>query len=329
VTAKAAAKNVNKRDATTLTVKNLLGLEVKASDGARIVSVGANFCLYIENPLHEIADGVMSVFEGFLEICPREKMSWYLTNSMEKHEKVTQRTFGIPKIWLTSEKKSKALMSYEIKDSVSKFYSDTANWKFGFVSRSRDNRLFAKRANMVEVLFPCEYLDDNVKTFLGFVEKACNQLPFLSGHAGYTFEVSKYYENRGAYDKALALGMRYKELDISEPEFALAVKKHNGIKGVNWLTILGRDFSDQIAASERKGKRELVFKEVTDGLIVQAGERPAVADGNRGEAISAYRESYDLVKRFIVSTPFPLRLTVPFEERMEKTRKWIHRFARK
>jgi hypothetical protein len=312
-----------------LTVKNLLALEVKASDGAHIVSVGANLCLYIENPLNEIADGVMSVFEEFLEICPPEKMSWYLTNSMEKHERVTQRTLGIPKLWLRSEKRSKQLMSYEIKDSVSKHHSDTANWKFGFVSRSRDNKLFAKRANMIEVLFSCEYANDHVKAFLGFVENACNQLPFLSGHAGYTLEVSKYYENKGAYDKALAIGMRYRELDISEPEFALAVKKHNGIKGVNWLTILGRDFSDQIAASERKDKRELAFKEVTGGLIVQAGDRPAVADGNRGEGIAAYRESYDLLRRFIVSTPFPLRLTVPFEERMEKTREWIHRFARK
>jgi hypothetical protein len=219
-------------------------------------------------------------------------------------------------------------MSYEIKDSVSKFHSDAANWKFAFLSRSRDNSLFANRANMIEALFPCEYADDHVKTFLEFVENACNQLPFLSGHAGYTLEVSQYYENKGAYDKALALGMRYRELDISEPGFALSVKKHNGIKGVNWLTILGRDFSDQIAASERKDKRELAFKEITGGLIVQAGDRPAVADGNRGETITAYRESYDLVKRFIVSTPFPLRLTVPFEERMEKTRKWIHRFAR-
>ncbi len=311
-----------------LTTKDLQALEVKAPDGARIVSVGVNLCLYIEEPFEEISDAVLSVFEGYLEICPRERMAWYLTNSMEKHEQVTKRTFGIPKTWLRSEKKSKQLMTYEIKDAVSKYHSDTANWKFRFVSRSRDSGLFPKRANLIEALFPCEYGEDHLKTFYGFVEKACNQLPFLSGHAGYTLEVSRYYQNRGAYDNALALGMRYKELDISEPEFALAVKKHGGIKGVNWLTILGRAFVERITARERKSTRDLVFKEATGGLIVQAGERPAVADGNRAEAVAAYRESYDLVKQFIVSKPVPLELTGGFERQMERTRQWIHRFAR-
>jgi len=327
--ARAVATNVDSQRTVMLTTKNLQALDVNATDGARIVSVGVNLCLYIEPPFEEIPDAVLSIFERFLEICPRELMAWYLTNSMEKHEAVTKRTFEIPKVWLRSEKKSKYLMSYEIKDAVSKYYSDTANWKFGFVSRSRDNGLFPRRANIIEVLFPCDFGDNHLNTFYQFVETACNRLPFLSGHAGYTLEVSGYYQNRGAYDKALALGMRYKELDISDPDFALAVKKHRGIKGINWLTILGRAFVERLPVREREGTKDLIFKEATGGLIVQAGQRPAVVDGNRSEPVAAYRESYNLLKKFIVSTPVPLEVAGGFEHQMERTRQWIHRFAKK
>ena len=215
------ARNVNKRSEGHTCCKRriLRSLEVRQKDGVRIVNVGANVCLYIEPPFEEISDKFLAVYDAFLELCPKDKLVWYLTNSMEKHEKVTKRTLSIPRTWLTSKKKSKTLMSFEIKNAISKHHSDAPDWKFRFVSRSRDNTLFVERANYIDVLFPYEYLEEHLRDFSEFAEYACNQLPFLSGHGGYAFEVSRYYENRGAFDKALSLGMRYKEIDISDRNF--------------------------------------------------------------------------------------------------------------
>lgn len=306
--------------------KELEALAVFDPDGARTVSVGANICLYLAAPLEEISENVLSVYEAFLEICPKEQLVWYLTNSMEKHEPVTRRTFGMPKTWLTSKKKSLKLMSFELKNSISKYYSDAPDWKFRFLSRSRDNRSFPECANYIEFLFPCNYLENHLSVFQDFARVVGNRLPFLSGHAGYTFEVSRYYENRGAFDRALSWSMRFKQIDISEPNFAEALKVPVSIKGINWLTFLGEELTARIKAPAREKYKNLIFEEIEQGLIVQAGERPVVVDGNRREYVPAYQEAYDLLKPLFVAEPVPLAVTGEFGEQMDKTMQWMHRF---
>lgn len=304
----------------------LESLNVIDKEGARQVSVGANLCLYIEPPLDEIAEEILSVYDMFLQICPKEQLVWFLTNSMERHEPVTKRTLGMPKTWFYSKRKKRTLMSFELKNSIGKYYSDAPDWKFRFFSRSRDNRFFPERANYIEFLFPTSFLDDGLSTFNDFVQSVSHKLPFLSGHAGYTFEVSKYYENTGAFDKALSLSMRYKEIDISEPKFESVVKKNLCIKGINWLTLLGEGLATQIKASSGIKYDNLSFREIDGKLIVQAGERPVVADGNRGETSPAYREAYALLLPIIVKNPIPLSIEGEFGDKIEKTLEWIHRF---
>lgn len=311
-----------------LNSNDIKSLEVFHKDGGRMISVGINVCFYIEPPFEEISDRILAVYDAYLEICPNDKLVWYLTNSMEKHEKITKNTLSIPRTWLTSEKKIKKLLSFELKDSVSKYHSDAPEWKFRFLSRSRENTIFPESANYIDILFPCDFLDNSFKVFWDFIFHSSNTLPFLSGHAGYAFEVSRYYENRGGGDKALALSSRFKQIDIADPDFSEVVKEYKGIKGINWLNIISNDFVKKLKISKKSAFKNLIFIDIENGLIIQAGERPMVSDINRGESVEAYQDAYNLLKPLIVKTPCPLTISGEFEERMEKTYQWMHRFEK-
>jgi len=313
-----------------LSIDKLESLAVFDEGNTRIASVGVNICLYIEPPLHEIADEVLSVYNTFLDICPKNELVWYETESMERHEKVNSRTLDMPKTWLTSAKKNKEFLCFELKNTFSERHAaDAPDWMFRFTSYSRDSDEFNEDnySNFIEFLFPCHFIEDKLSAFYDFTQFICNTLPFISGVAGYTFAVSDYFRHIDGYKKPLSLSMRYKEIGISDEEFGESdLKNPARIMGVNWLTLLGKELAEQIELNVKH--KHLSFVEVKHGLIAQAGDRPVVVDGNRGETVPAYQEAYELLQSFIVDEVAPLDVAGDFEERKAKTLQWLHRFKK-
>ena len=55
--------------------------------GRELTRLNADIMLYINVPLREILDEIISVTELFYKICPRETFSWYATETMKQFRK--------------------------------------------------------------------------------------------------------------------------------------------------------------------------------------------------------------------------------------------------
>ena len=96
--------------------------------------------------------------------------------------------------------------------------------------------------------------------------------------------------------------MRHPGIDIVRIPFDAKAVGNDGLKTVNWLTLLDTDLLKQLG-----GQRGLRSKLSTDidlittkhGVIVQAGPVPGLGDVNRTEVLPLYREIDALLEPWI------------------------------
>jgi Protein of unknown function (DUF3396) len=115
-------------------------------------------------------------------------------------------------------------------------------------------------------------------------------LPLLSGHGGYTSLFRVLVKNR-AFDQIYAWAKRYWGLEVEDLNHTLPVALR-GVKGANWLTLVGNDFWLRVRQANQGAEPGLpppVTMEVrANGQLLIAGDRPLLADRNRGEFPDAY-----------------------------------------
>jgi hypothetical protein len=98
------------------------------------------------------------------------------------------------------------------------------------------------------------------------------------------------------------MSMRHPGVDVVRIPFDAKAVGEDGVKTVNWLTLLDADLVKQLG-----GQRGLRGKLSTDidlittkhGVIVQAGPIPGLGDVNRKEVLPLYREVDALLQPWI------------------------------
>jgi hypothetical protein len=124
-----------------------------------------------------------------------------------------------------------------------------------------------------------------------------------------------------------ALGNRYPGIDMSKP-FATQFIVGKGIKGVNWLTFLGRSHVAALGGEDAIRKaagRDVVVHPTRSGLALQAGPVPDAGDVNRRVDLPAYRAVARLVAP-VRSHEHPGILGADGFEDPDATEKWLARF---
>jgi hypothetical protein len=300
-----------------LSLEELEGLAIVHKRGPCIVRAGFHLCFYIERPLQECKEPVLELYSRFLEMCGKESLVWVADQSMEQHRRVSARSFELPRAQLAS---GRDLVCFEIKSGRPKYHADAGECCFSFTSRLRSNRLFAKRANVVELVLPLRFAFEDHDTILSLARGFCRKVPTLSGHAGVALNVSRYYEARGAFRDALQVAMRYPDLDIREPEWAQCIKKYGGVKSIAWLNILNTRLAKGL-----KGYDPQLSETAGKNLLIRVAEQPMVSRAKQGAP--AFRQAYQWLHPLVTGPPFPLRnISTDFDERMAMTRAWVHRF---
>jgi hypothetical protein len=148
---------------------------------------------------------------------------------------------------------------------------------------------------------------------------------FAHGYAGYTLAYNAIgpkaiLPKRMSY----AIGMRHPGIDLpSADNTSFAIEQ--GIKRVNWLTLLGAEFASRAGSLNGLARQpDVRVHKPGVGVVIQAGDAPLIGDTNRKETCEAYHRVGRALK-IIRSTAHPAFLYGPgdFMGSDEKTQAWL------
>ncbi|KAA5604815.1 DUF3396 domain-containing protein [Roseospira marina] len=130
----------------------------------------------------------------------------------------------------------------------------------------------------------------------------CRILKPINGYAGLgILRNPDYAVARGAERYILGLAERFPGLEVDQP-IDHAPKLADGIKGINWLTVLGHALvqrlggDDALTAAAAASDTGLLWTPYDGGGILQAGDVPQLGDLDRGVVPSAYAAANRLLR---------------------------------
>jgi hypothetical protein len=183
----------------------------------------------------------------------------------------------------------------------------------------------------LSVAFPFSFLEQQPPGwYFQWIRSACERLRPLHGYAGFGLATSiDAAEADGALKLMYPYAARFPGLEIDDP-VALLFYLENGIKGVNWLTIVDDSLLERIGSRDevRGSFSDLItVHEYGSGLIVQAGPVPQLGDLETGFVPQGYREAYRVLKPLQAEHPDELIETPKGVDPLEFKDRWMKRFA--
>ena len=164
--------------------------------------------------------------------------------------------------------------------------------------------------------------------FIDLAHRFCNLLHPYHGYAGLAvISPIAYWAAREVELSVYPIARRFPGLEVDYP---ISHVRHleNGIKGVNWLTILADNWLEKLGGKShlqiQLGK-DFIFYDYPGGVIIQAGTHPQVGDVNRQNIPEHYRKLSRLLKPIRVDYPDVLHGD-PRGFNQERTQEWFNRF---
>ena len=166
-----------------------------------------------------------------------------------------------------------------------------------------NNPLFDEDLSCIHASILYSHINE-LEGFKKFIELICSLIPLHSGYAGFFLELPEqnwaymYHQTNAAHrfygcevDEFILVKGTLLE-PISEAAIAIAeqaladglnpLQFANGIKGINWLTILGQPFVERMGGIDELQNKTtpygLSIKTIGENTIIQAGELPDLCD---------------------------------------------------
>lgn len=296
------------------------------NEDIKLVSLVFNITLFSNCSFRTENQSVISLFDKYFDECPRDKVYYYSTTNMRKHRNITKKSFEMLSSWLNPEAPAREDIDLELKDGD--VYQDAPKYKFLVSAREKGSIGYEKKnANVISMSFPPDFVGTG--KIIPFIEEVCNIFPFQSGIAGYCFECSRY-DKQQSETYAYTQAMRYKSIDICRlPHDGIAVG-HDGIKGVNWITMLSNEFVTKLGGYNKMKEimsKEIKIIKVKYGFIIIAGTTPILGDTNKNEDINALMDIFQFVEPLIYITAKRTPSFNLFDDYVEKTESWFMRFS--
>ena len=286
------------------------------------LSLSLAVTLYFKPPPKKCADGVLKVYQRYLELC-ESQLTWFADETGKKYREARPDVLRIP-----FDRVPQSLES-------GKFYSWTA---FGgkrhrdaspaqFVAVLSPDEYKKGTLSFVRAAFPVEMFRDDIKRFSALVKELSELVPVFHGSAGFSFSESMVYgqaQTNEPYLVAAASHFRGAEVERADGGTTLLCCQ-NAIKGVNWLTRIDASLGKRLGGA--KALHTDVSEAITVhpmpwGLMIQAGPEPGLGVVNMGEELPFYREVNKALGPVRIAVHW--NLGVLFDE--ARTRQWIGRF---
>lgn len=184
----------------------------------------------------------------------------------------------------------------------------------------------------IKLVFPWEFIttDEGCANYKAWVKYLCNQVEAEHGYGGLSSILPFDYDSYMPIE--FELSQKYSGLDVDSMPHSLASKLVNHIKGVNWQSIIGNSFienlgGESVLRQKLSGSGNIDITNYNNGVIIQAGEHPELGPIGEGGL-----DSYIAVNRILklVRNPEPDQLHhySPYGNCFEEqsTNLWYERF---
>lgn len=160
----------------------------------------------------------------------------------------------------------------------------------------------------------------------------CERLKPASGYGGFGILESSDMWTEMAFQRTVReLAERFPGLDADASPITSSLA-HDGIKGVNWLTVLGEHWIKEVGgltALMSQLDESFHFYRYNGGVIIQAGPKPQLGDARANIWPAHYVALAKVLKTIQMKNHYPMHFggTGGFDH--ESTMAWLNRFDRK
>jgi hypothetical protein len=295
---------------------------IRDPDGQVLVRIGLVLTLYFDDGFSaSVRSRIGACLELFLSLCGPQ-LRWYLPPDAETWSQISPDALARVREWFES-----GTADYSWATSWRSGRTPLEAGEFQFNVLALEGKL--PRLSFLQVILPINWLQTSLGPFPQVAWQFAQILRPFHGYGGLGFAAPSDIALRdAAQPEVYAMARRFPGIEVDRPVghlFYLA----EGIKGVNWLTILGEHWIATMGGVERLRALldvRFVFHSYGGGLIIQAGDAPETGDVNQ----RLWPRAYAILAR--VLRPIRIRRHGSFdnagEHRFtdETTMDWLSRF---
>ena len=190
----------------------------------------------------------------------------------------------------------------------------------------------SKCSGFFQVYLPLTWFAERQDTFKDFVLRFATRLRPISGYAGIgLLEPLNAYSREPFQSVVRPIADRFPGLEIESPE-THTIDVGKGIKGVNWLTVLGDRWVQEIGGLDYLRIRlgdDFKLTPYDGGLVIQAGPKPQIGDVTTNRWPQHYVTLAKVLKPIQIKAPHPFHFGDPNgSARLDSaaSKAWLFRF---
>jgi Protein of unknown function (DUF3396) len=232
--------------------------------------------LYWTGSLEDHAEQILRFHNRSMQLV-RQNVTYYCTETMRGYRKADSTTLEMLPFWLSSRDARREFYFLELTAAADR-------------EAATDQALFFRQnraAGALRLVLPLGYVQSSSRPLKDLTVELVGDFVFASGHAGYAFSLNEHDPDvsHSARLQMYPLGMRYPGIDIPSVPTSLSCVQ-DGIKCINWLTLLGNTLARDFKPSE--ADEQIVIERLPHGILIQAGPHPEMGDISRGQLLPAY-----------------------------------------
>ena len=256
-------------------------------DGKLIVAHVMGMNIFAKPPLTACRDAVREIYLEWLGLRGADSFTFYATETMSKHRKVTGKTLDMLPAWLDADP-PRDFLTIDLNAAAS-FDAESETRIFIHSYEAKARAKGGTEGSILRLTLPRDRLP--ISEFRDRFVSAVERLPLVSAAAGEALVTSKY-KQRDAETEAWKASMRHPGADIYAGLIDGYATGVDGLKTVNWLTAINGEMVAALGgraaiAAALPGAVTLI--PIGDGLVLQAGPEPRLGDVNRGDTLPLYR----------------------------------------
>lgn len=297
-------------------------LRVKDDTGRVVIEVGLLATLYFDRTwAPDVRASVAACVESFLARCG-DRIRWAKNPKTLRMVRYDPRKGPSP---------SETLASFD----------EEASWELHYHAGEHERaasalsvRLlcsdkFQSALGFLQMSFPLLWFADHPGSLPEVALEACQRLHPRSGYGGIGILESPDSTIRVDFEPTVyAMAQRFPGLEVDYP-WIHVVEMEEGIKGINWLTILGEPWLSKMGGSGALRSalaKTFVGRSFEGGLLIQAGPRPLLGDAERGSIPEPYAKLAALLAPVQIKEHGPFHYARPERFDRQRSEAWLRRF---
>lgn len=287
--------------------------------------IGLLATVFFEDPwTRAVREAVADAAEGYIRLV-REHLRWTKQPKTARICPISAGRVPSPGEWLPEHKDG---LSWEFGLHGGEEQHDASDFQVSALGSSSISR----RLGFLQIHLPLTWPAERSSAFPDLVLDLCERIKPLSGYGGIGVLEALDLATRDRFQPAVrSIAERFPGAEV-ESRTAHTLWLKDGIKGVNWLTILSDRWVQAAGGLDYLRIRlddDFIFYRYNGGLMIQAGSKPQVGDAQANRWPRHYVTLARVLKKIQITDHRPFHLGGPGRMDQEASMAWLFRFDEK